>query len=156
MNRPTRPSRRPAGRCVCLLLPALLCALAAQAQIRTDGSLGQAAQNLAGPNYAILESMGKRTSNNLFHSFQTFKVGAGETATFRTTTPTIANVIGRVTGGEVSTINGVLKLQAAAGTPALYLVNPAGVTFGPGASIDVPGAFHVSTADYIKFPAGNF
>ncbi|MGH8458709.1 MAG: hypothetical protein ACRESV_05110, partial [Nevskiales bacterium] len=35
-----------------------------------------------------------------------------------------------------------------------YLVNPNGVTFGQGAEVDVPGAFHVSTADELKFKDG--
>ena len=139
-----------------IALSVALLPLASAAQVRTDASLGQAARTLAGPTYAITESLGRRAGNNLFHSFQTFRIGSGETALFTTTTPTIANVIGRVTGGEVSTIDGTLRLQAAAGAPALFLINPAGVVFGPGAAIDVPGAFHVSTADAIRFPDGAF
>lgn len=135
---------------------AWLTPLLAGAQVRTDGSLGGTARDLAGPTYAITENLGRRAGNNLFHSFETFRVGSGETALFSTTTPTIANVFSRVTGGGVSTINGTLQLQAAAGAPALFLVNPAGVVFGPGAAIDVPGAFHVSTADSVRFPDGVF
>lgn len=135
---------------------AWLTPLLAGAQIRTDGSLGGPARDLAGPTYAITENLGRRAGNNLFHSFETFRVGSGETALFSTTTPTIANVFSRVTGGGVSTINGTVQLQAAAGAPALFLVNPAGVVFGPGAAIDVPGGFHVSTADSVRFPDGVF
>lgn len=134
---------------------ALLSPLIAAGQVRTDGSVG-AARSLAGPTYAITESLGRRAGNNLFHSFQAFRIGSGETALFSTTTPTLANVFGRVTGGEVSTIDGTIRLQAAAGAPALFLINPAGVVFGPGAAIDVPGAFHVSTADSVRFPDGAF
>ncbi|MBK9237561.1 MAG: filamentous hemagglutinin N-terminal domain-containing protein [Rhodoferax sp.] len=127
----------------------------AQAQIRTDGSLGPAAQTLTGPNYAIPQTLGKLAGNNLFHSFQTFNLASGQAANFSTTSPTLANVISRVTGGELSQINGTLRLSAAGGaTPAFYFINPAGVTFGAGASVDVPGAFHVSTANYLKFPDG--
>ena len=139
-----------------LALLAALAPLGAIGQVRTDGSLGQPPRALAGPTYAIPESLGRRAGNNLFHSFQTFRIASGETALFTTSTPTIANVFGRVTGGEVSTIDGTLKLQAAAGAPALFLINPAGVMFGPGAVLDVPGAFHVSTADSIRFPDGAF
>lgn len=150
-----RPSSRLRLRPLSLAVMALLAPLVAAGQVRTDGSVG-AARSLSGPTYAITESLGRRAGNNLFHSFQAFRIGSGETALFSTTTPTIANVIGRVTGGEVSTIDGTIRLQAAAGAPALFLVNPAGVVFGAGAVIDVPGAFHVSTADSVRFPDGAF
>jgi len=125
------------------------------AAITTDSSLGQPAQALAGPNYLIPETLGKLSGSNLFHSFQTFNILTGESANFTTATSGIANVISRVTGGSLSQINGLLKLTPASGAPAFFFINPAGITFGAGASIDVPGAFHVSTADYIKFPDGN-
>ncbi len=127
-----------------------------QAQIRTDVSLGQPAQNLTGPMILIPQSLGKLAGNNLFHSFQTFNLASGEVANFTTTSAGLANVISRVTGGEASQINGAMRLSAAGGTPAFFFINPAGVTFGAGASIHVPGAFHVSTADYLKFPDGRF
>ncbi|HSV54016.1 MAG TPA: filamentous hemagglutinin N-terminal domain-containing protein [Burkholderiaceae bacterium] len=129
---------------------------AALAQIRTDGSLGQPAASLAGPRFLIPESLGRLSGNNLFHSFQFFNVHTGESAQFSTSTPGLANVISRVTGGSASQINGPLSLTAASGTPGFYFINPAGVTFGAGASVDVPGAFHVSTANYLQFPDGKF
>ena len=68
----------------------------------------------------------------------------GQSALFITTTPTLANVISRVTGGSASQINGrLMLLPLAGGAPNFFFINPAGVTFGAGASIDVPGAFHV-------------
>ena len=36
--------------------------------------------------------------------------------------------------------------------PAFFLINPAGVVFGDGARIDVPGAFHASTAPRREHP----
>ena len=33
-------------------------------------------------------------------------------------------------------------------------MNPSGVVFGPNASLDVSGSFHVSTADYLRFADG--
>ncbi|MEH0165603.1 filamentous hemagglutinin N-terminal domain-containing protein [Roseateles microcysteis] len=133
---------------------ALLGALPALAQIRTDASLGQAAQSLVGPNFLIGQNLGKLSGSNLFHSFQTFNIASGESATFTTSTAGITNVISRVTGGEASWINGQVSLLAASGKPAFFFINPAGVVFGAGASIDVPGAFHVSTADSLKFADG--
>ena len=126
------------------------------AQIRTDGSVGPAAQNLLGPSYQIQQTLGKLAGSNLFHSFQTFNIGSGQSATFSTSTPGISNVISRVTGGQMSQINGALTLSASSGSPAFYFINPAGVTFGAGASVDVPGAFHVGTANSVKFADGRF
>ncbi len=125
-------------------------------QIRTDTSLGKTAQTLAGPNYQITQTLGHLSGSNLFHSFQTFNLGSGEVANFSTTSTGIANVISRVTGGDRSQINGTLRLTAASGTPAFFFINPAGVTFGAGASVDVPGAFHVSTANSVNFVDGRF
>jgi filamentous hemagglutinin family protein len=129
---------------------------AAAAQIRTDGTLGAPAVALAGPNFLIAESLGRLSGSNLFHSFLTFSVGAGESATFATSTPGLANVVSRVTGGSASQINGLVRLASSDAAPNFFFVNPAGVVFGQGAQISVPAAFHVGTADYVKFPDGNF
>ncbi|MEO8280608.1 MAG: filamentous hemagglutinin N-terminal domain-containing protein [Ideonella sp.] len=157
MPRAERTLHRPRLHQICLA--AALCCLTggqALAQIATDGSLGMAAQSLAGPAYSIPQSLGRLSGANLFHSFQTFNIGSGESATFTTATSGIANVISRVTGGSLSQINGQLRLTAVDGTPGFFFINPAGVTFGAGAAVDVPGAFHVGTADYVAFPDGRF
>ena len=139
-----------------LVSSTLLMCTTSVAQIRTDGSLGHSAQTLAGPNFLIPQSLGKLAGNNLFHSFQSFNLATGEVANFTTTSSNIANVISRVTGGDASHINGTLRLSAASGAPAFFFINPAGITFGAGASVDVPGAFHVSTANDIRFADGRF
>ncbi|HOE42188.1 MAG TPA: filamentous hemagglutinin N-terminal domain-containing protein, partial [Rhodoferax sp.] len=131
----------------------------AGAGISTDGSLG-ALQTVAGANagagnFLIPQSLGALVGNNLFHSFSTFNIDTGQSATFATATPSIGNVISRVTGGSVSQINGQLRLTSAGGAPNFFFINPAGVAFGAGGSIDMPGAFHVSTADYVKFVNGD-
>ncbi len=119
----------------------------AHAQIQTDGSLGSA-QKLNGPNYVIDEGLGKRAGNNLFHSFHEFNINKGESATFRGANE-IANVVSRVTGGKRSTINGLLKSEIK--NANVYLINSAGVLFGPNASLSINGSFHASTADYVRF-----
>ena len=68
-------------------MAAVMCCLAAgnaRAQIATDASLGMAARSLTGPAYAIPQSLGRLSGANLFHSFQTFNIGSGESATFST------------------------------------------------------------------------
>lgn len=147
------PLLRPAAG-IALVVGALLPG-AAPAQIRTDGSLGRPAQALAGPGFLIPETLGHLAGGNLFHSFQSFNLAPGESARFTTATPGIAHVIGRVTGGTASVIQGRIALQAASGAPSLTLINPAGIAFGQGAGIDVPGAFHAGTADHVSFADGS-
>lgn len=138
-------------------LPLIAFAIAApavHAAAVTDGSTG-AVQTLAG-NFTIPQTLGTINGANLFHSFRSFGINTGESATF-TTTSALQNVIARVTGGAPSGINGPLRLNAAPGSqPNFFLINPAGVTFGTGAAVDVPAGFHVSTAHYLKFADGNF
>jgi filamentous hemagglutinin family protein len=129
---------------------------AGPAGIKLDGTLGPSAAALAGPTYNITQSLGKLSGGNLFFSFQYFNVATGETALFATTSAGINNVISRVTGGYASNIDGTIALQAASGAPNFFLINPSGVTFTSNAAIDVPAAFYVSTANYLKFSDGNF
>lgn len=146
---PAALRRRPLALALALLFAPLPPCLAG---VQTDGSTG-AVQTLVGPNFVIPQTLGTVAGNNLFHSFQTFGIAGGESATFQTTVT--GNVISRVTGGAASLINGPITLTAGGGgTPAFWFINPAGVVFGAGASINVPGAFHVSTADYVRFADG--
>ena len=69
------------------------------------------------------------------------------------------NIVGRVIGGEVSTIDGTLRtnnpLNAADpmnfGSANLWLVNPSGLLLGPNARIEVGGSVSMSTANYLRF-----
>ena len=120
------------------------------AQITLDGSLGPGGA-LSGPNYRIDAELGQIHGSNLFHSFGQFNVQTGERATFAGP-HTIANIVSRVTGGQQSLIDGLLRSEIAGAN--LYLLNPNGVLFGPNASLDVRGSFHVSTADFLRFADG--
>ncbi len=119
-------------------------------EVTLDGSLGTAGA-LSGPDYQITENLGQRAGSNLFHSFEQFNLQSAESATF-SGNPTIQNVISRVTGGSPSSIDGVLRSTIP--NANLYFLNPAGVFFGPNASLDVQGSFHVSTADYLGLADG--
>ncbi len=144
------------GAGLCLTLVSAAANSAGPAGIKLDGTLGGTAAALTGPNYNITQSLGRLSGGNLFFSFQYFNVATGETALFTTSSAGIANVISRVTGGYASSIDGTIRLQAASGRPDFFLINPSGVTFTSNAVVDVPAAFYVSTADYLKFPDGNF
>jgi large exoprotein involved in heme utilization and adhesion len=56
---------------------------------------------------------GETRGDNLFHSFQEFSVGTGETASFLNPND-IANIISRVTGGNVSSIVGLIRANGSA------------------------------------------
>jgi filamentous hemagglutinin family protein len=132
------------------LVTALLAATPVQAQIVTDGSVGPKV-SLQGGEIKIGPDLGTRRGDNLFHSFEKFGIATGQTATF-TGSGDIKNVISRVTGGEVSNIDG--KLASRVGQADVYFLNPAGIMFGPNAQLDVPGSFHVSTAHELRFADG--
>ncbi len=85
---------------------------------------------------------------NLFQSFQQFSLNSGQIAHFLTL-PTIHNIFGRVTGGEPSTLNGLI--QVTGGNSNLFLINPAGIVFGATARLNVPANFTATTATGIAF-----
>ncbi|HLO85196.1 MAG TPA: CHAT domain-containing protein [Nostocaceae cyanobacterium] len=85
---------------------------------------------------------------NLFHSFSQFGLDANQTANFLSQ-PSIQNILGRVTGGNTSVINGLIKVTG--GNSNLYLINPSGIIFGPNASLNVPASFTATTANRLGF-----
>lgn len=90
---------------------------------------------------------------NLFHSFQEFGLKAGETANF-ISSPEINNILVRVTGGNASIINGLIQVTGS--NSNLFLMNPAGIVFGPNASLNIPADFIATTATGIGFNSGWF
>jgi filamentous hemagglutinin family protein len=122
----------------------------AQTNITASGLGTQVTQ--AGTTFNI--TGGTASNGNLFHSFGLLSVGAGDIANFNNVEGrSITNILGRVTGGQVSSIFGTIQTSNF-GAANLFLINPAGWIFGPTASLDVGGAFHVSTADYIRLGDG--
>ncbi len=118
------------------------------AQITLDGTLGNAGKlNLSGPDYNIKADYGQQAGANLFHSFQHFNINTRESATF-SGPDSVQNIISRVTGGNISLIDGTLR--SAIPGANMYLLNSAGVMFGANASLDLSGSFYVSTADYLR------
>jgi filamentous hemagglutinin family protein len=121
-----------------------------RAEVATDGTLGGKVR-LTGKDVTVPARLGQIRGQNLFHSFERFGVPTKGRVTF-TGPDGLKNVIGRVTGGERSSIDGTLasKIQGA----DLWLLNPAGILFGPHARLQVPGSFHASTADELRFADG--
>jgi filamentous hemagglutinin family protein len=119
-------------------------------QVATDGTLGPKV-NLSGNDIEVGANLGQIRGQNLFHSFERFGVQTNGKVTF-TGPGGLNNVISRVTGGQTSTIDGTLASTVPGAD--IYLVNPSGVVFGPNARLDVPGSFHASTADELRFKDG--
>ncbi len=92
----------------------------------------------------------------LHHSFDQLDVGENNVANFlnETSLPT-ENILSRVTGGDSSNLFGTIQTTRFSGAN-LFLLNPAGVVFGPNASLNVEGAFYSSTADLILLGQDGF
>ncbi|MDJ0799506.1 MAG: filamentous hemagglutinin N-terminal domain-containing protein [Calothrix sp. MO_167.B12] len=114
--------------------------------ITSDNSLNTNVLSSPDGKHYLINS-GTRSGNNLFHSFDQFSIPSEGSAFFDNAT-NIQNIFGRVTGGNVSIIDGAIRAN---GTASLFLLNPSGVIFGPNASLDIGGSFVTSTADSIIF-----
>ncbi len=133
-----------------LIIPSCF-ALAAQAQI-TPGGAGTTV-TVNGQTYSITGGSQSSDGRNLFHLFRQFGLNDGQIANFMSN-PNIRNILAGVNGGNPSYINGLI--QVLGGNSNLYLLNPAGVIFGPNAQLNVPAAFHASTASAVHFGGGIF
>lgn len=121
----------------------------AMAQVNPDGTTNTTV-DVNGSDFTI--EQGDRAGGNLFHSFSDFSVPNGGSAFFNNAAD-IVNIFSRVTGGNISNIDGLLGANGAAN---LFLINPAGIIFGAGARLDIGGSFYGSSADSIIFPDGEF
>jgi filamentous hemagglutinin family protein len=121
---------------------------AAQAQVTSDGSLSTRVNSADGRNFVIEE--GDRRGNNLFHSFSDFSVPTGGSASFNNAID-IQNIFTRVTGNNVSNIDGLLRAN---GRANLFLLNPNGILFGRNAQLFLGGSFIGSTAQRLRFADG--
>ncbi|MGB8702533.1 MAG: filamentous hemagglutinin N-terminal domain-containing protein [Thermosynechococcaceae cyanobacterium] len=96
---------------------------------------------------------GFRRGSNLFHSFRKFNVPPDEIAMFMHSMG-IQNILVRVTGMSVSKILGTLSTQAGS-TANLFFMNPNGIIFGAGSTLNVGGSFVGTTANAIRLKNGD-
>ena len=140
-----------------LATPALAGPAAVATRIVADTAPGRSLRTTvsqAGALYTI--DGGTAVGPNLFHSFSAFSLGTGDTAAWVWTggdPASITRVINRVTGGGSSFISGTID---STGLPNadFYFINPAGIVFGQGASVNVRGATYFSTASELRFADG--
>ncbi len=135
------------------LLPVLL-------MLGTQGAIAQIVPAIDGTgtlvktqNNRVDITGGTQAGGNLFHSFQQFGVNTGQTTNF-IAAPNTVNILGRVTGGNASLINGLLQVSGS--NANLYLINPSGIVFGKEASLNLPAAFTATTANGIGFGTGQW
>ncbi|MEH2357212.1 S-layer family protein [Nostoc sp.] len=124
----------------------------ANAQVTSDGTTNTIV-NPNTNNFTILNGIEK--GNNLFHSFSNFSVPTGGSARFDLiNTPNITTIFSRVTGGNVSNIDGLIQTLNTNNPVSLFLMNPAGIIFGKNARLNIGGSFISTTANSITFADG--
>ncbi len=133
MKRTEKLSRRARLGILATIMAGAFSIMPAAQAMPTGGASETATITTAGNTMDIASSV----TNNLL-TWQDFSIAKGETVNFGGSN-TYLNV---VTGSSVSEIYGAITGNAA----NVYLINPNGILFGDGASVDV-GSLHLSTAD---------
>jgi filamentous hemagglutinin family protein len=137
-----RSNRNPRAYARGLILGASLAALLAASPALAGGVLPTGGHVTAGQASIGANSNGlviDQASGHAIINWQNFSIGAGNAVKFNNGSGATLN---RVTGGNLSQIDGVLKA-----TGSIYLINPQGVVVGPGGKVITGGSFVASTRD---------
>ncbi|MEO1619893.1 MAG: filamentous hemagglutinin N-terminal domain-containing protein [Cyanobacteria bacterium J06632_3] len=86
----------------------------------------------------------------LFHSFDQFSIPTGDRVLFANT-EAISNIISRVTGNNLSFLDGTLQAN---GSANVFLINPNGIVIGPSAQLQLGGSFFASAGEGVEFNDG--
>ena len=138
-----------------LFLGMLLPITASAQSVTADGTLSTTVTSPDNLNFTITNGNQPNGGANLFHSFSQFSVPTGGSATFNlVSTPNISTIFSRVTGGNVSNIDGLIQTTNNSNPVSLFLINPNGIIFGPNASLNIGGSFVGTTANSVIFSDG--
>lgn len=133
---------------ITIVLSSLISVSSATAQVTADRTVGTQVTTDDNLNYRI--NKGSQLGKNLFHSFSQFSIPLDGSAVFENALE-IENIITRVTGNNISYIDGLLQTN---GSANLFLIAPKGIIFGANARLDLGGSFVAASADSLKFADG--
>ena len=123
--------------------------------VRSDATLSTKVTSPDNLNFTITNGNQPNNGANLFHSFSQFSIPTGGSATFDlVNTSNISTIFSRVTGGNVSNIDGLIQTTNNSNPVSLFLINPNGIIFGKNARLNIGGSFIATTANSIIFSDG--
>ena len=142
-----------------LLIAVSLCASGAHAQIVRDDTPGQTNIGAIEPVVNVItidgaDGISRGGGALILHSMSEFNVGANETARYTDSNDrnTARTILTRVIGNNGSDFLG--RIESLYPNADLIFVNPNGVFYGAGFTLDVPQSFHSSTADFLDMSDG--